>query len=489
MTTNVDSGPFTERAAQIAATIKKNLTAKSRFFVISHHDADGISSASIIAAALAREKAKFTVRIVEELSPEVLDSITQAHPDTVIFCDIGSGYLDLIKSKALAKTIIILDHHPPSADHQLDESILQLNPHDYKIDGARLISAAGVCYLVAREISDKNKDLSALGIVGALGDMQDKNEKRSLTGLNELLVEDGLSSGSIKVDSDLVLYGRETRPIHRALAFTTTPYLPNLSGREDNCITLLTTNGIRLKEGDRFRTVSDLTQDEKTKLLDAIMGYLASINFQTTVALDLVGTVYTLTAEPPGGPTRDAREYSALLNACGRTGNPSIGLGVGLGDRKTALPEANEVVSNYRKTLANYMEWLTKSPNAIQKFETIWVVRGEDHIRDSMTGAFSSILSSAGNLSQEHVIIVLTRSREEGIKLSARAPPKLLKAGVNLGTALTELSKKYSGFGGGHNVAAGAHIRVDDPTEFLKELDTIIQSQMKDANDDRRDTA
>ena len=91
---------------------------------------------------------------------------------------------------------------------------------------AGLVSAAGVCYFVARELSGQNKDLSALAVVGALGDMQDKNEKRAFVGLNDLLVEDGVSSGSLKVDSDLVLYGRETRPIHRALAYTTAPYLP-----------------------------------------------------------------------------------------------------------------------------------------------------------------------------------------------------------------------------------------------------------------------
>ncbi len=43
-----------------------------------------------------------------------------------------------------------------------------------------MISAAGVTYLVARELDDENKDLSTLGIVGALGDMQDKNERRTL---------------------------------------------------------------------------------------------------------------------------------------------------------------------------------------------------------------------------------------------------------------------------------------------------------------------
>jgi single-stranded-DNA-specific exonuclease len=137
------------------------------------------------------------------------------------------------------------------------------------------------------------------------------------------------------------------------------------------------------------------------------------------------------------------------------------------------------VVTSYRKTLAGYMEWLTKSPDAIQRFESVWVVRGENQIQDSMSGAFSSILSSAGSLSPDHVIIVLTRSKEGGTKLSARAPPKLLKLGVNLGEALSSVSKKYGGFGGGHNVAAGAHIKVEDPAGFLKELDKVILAQMK----------
>ena len=469
-------GPFLAHAKEIAGVIRESLQATSYFAVVSHHDADGLSAASILGSALAREKARFTVRIVEELREDVLDEISRLHPDVLIFSDIGSGYLDIIGSRQMAKTTIILDHHPPNSNSS--GPLLQLNPHEYKIDGARLISAAGVTYLVARELAGHNKDLSSLAIVGALGDMQDKNEKRALIGLNELLVEDAITSETVRVEQDLVLYGRETRPIHRALAYTTTPYLPNLSGREDNCLTLLSNSGIPVKEGDRFRTVADLTQDEKKKILDAIIGYLVSINFQTSVVKDLIGTVYTLINEPPGSPTRDAREYSAMLNACGRTDNPSIGISVGLGDRKTALQEANEVVANYRKTLAGYMEWLTNTPNAVQKFKLIWVIRGEDHIQDSMTGAFSSIISSAGNLSQDNAIIVLTRSSEGGIKLSARAPAKLLKAGVNLGEALSTISKKYSGFGGGHNVAAGAHIKVENPIEFLQELDAALQEQV-----------
>ena len=50
---------------------------------------------------------------------------------------------------------------------------------------------------------------------------------------------------------------------------------------------------------------------------------------------------------------------------------------------------------------------------------------------------------------------------------------------MNLGARAGVVSKKYGGFGGGHNVAAGAHLRVEDPSEFLKELDTALLAQMK----------
>jgi nanoRNase/pAp phosphatase (c-di-AMP/oligoRNAs hydrolase) len=49
---------------------------------------------------------------------------------------------------------------------------------------------------------------------------------------------------------------------------------------------------------------------------------------------------------------------------------------------------------------------------------------------------------------------------------------------MNLGAALNVTSKKYDGFGGGHNVAAGAHIKVLDPTPFLEELDQVLLSQL-----------
>ena len=186
---------FLERASIAAEIITKNLEADSFFTVISHNDADGLSSAGIIGASLARAYARFKVRIVEELRDDVIDEISAGKPDVVVFTDIGSGYLELVDRRLDCKTVVVLDHHPPEG--KPTDKITQLNPHEFGIDGATKISASGVCYLVSRAIAPTNRDLSALGIVGALGDMQDKNDKRTLGGLNQLLVDDALSSGAL----------------------------------------------------------------------------------------------------------------------------------------------------------------------------------------------------------------------------------------------------------------------------------------------------
>jgi single-stranded-DNA-specific exonuclease len=139
-----------------------------------------------------------------------------------------------------------------------------------------------------------------------------------------------------------------------------------------------------------------------------------------------------------------------------------------------------EVVARYRKTLAEYMEWLTETPSAIMELKAVCVVRGEDKIAENMTGAFSSILSSAGHLRPNKATIVGARSRDGGVKISARAPKALLEKGVDLGLALQKASTAFGGFGGGHNVAAGAHIRSANAEEFYRMIDSLIIEQMKE---------
>lgn len=470
---------FLNRAAKGADLLRDKASHGSRILLLSHYDADGLSAVGITGSALARMGANFQLRVIKELDPQTLDEALRCEPDFMVLTDIGSGYLKDLAQKLKGREALVIDHHPPSAE--TPPGMFQVNPHDFGIDGATEVSAAGVAYFVARALSATNIDLSALAVVGALGDVQDKNKERRLRGVDELLVKDAVSCGLVKTDRDLLFFGRETRPIHRALALTTTPFLPHISGEEDNCTALLASRNIALKEGDRWRTISDLSHKEKQDLLSAIVEVLVSKGFRGSKALELIGTVYTLAREPPGSPTRDAREFSSMLNACGRMDLPGLAVQVCLGDRGPVLDEIQDVVTRYRRALSEYMDWLAATPSAVMELNAVCVVRGEGKIPENMTGALSSILSSAGHLRPNKATIVAAKSRDGGIKVSARAPEVLLKKGVDLGAALQKAASALGGFGGGHNVAAGAHIGSSNGEEFYRMIDQLVSEQMNRA--------
>jgi RecJ-like exonuclease len=477
MSSPSDPGALLKKAAEAGGILKDKASHGLKILLLSHYDADGLAAVGILGSSLARMRANFQLRVVKELDPQTLADAKRCEPNFMALTDIGSGYLEGLAETAEQHELLVIDHHPPTG--KPPRTVFQVNPHEFGIDGATEISAAGLAYLVARSMSPTNTDLSVLAVIGALGDMQDKNKERRLRGPNELAVQDAVSGGYLKTDKDLLFFGRETRPIHRALALTTTPYLPHLSGEEDSCTALLASRNIPLKDGERWRTISDLSHKEKQTLLSAIVEVLVSKGFKGSRALELIGTVYTLTNEPPGNLTRDAREFSSMLNACGRMDREGLAVSVCLGERGAILDEIQEVVAGYRKTLAEYMDWLSGTPSAVLELQAVCVVRGEDKVAENMTGALSSILSSAGHLKPDKATIVAARSRDGGVKISARAPKALLKKGVDLGMALQKAAAALGGFGGGHNVAAGAHIGSRKPEEFYQMIDRLVLEQMK----------
>jgi len=227
---------------------------------------------------------------------------------------------------------------------------------------------------------------------------------------------------------------------------------------------------------DRWRTISDLSLEEKRKLVDEIIHHLISVRMSGEVALELIGSVYTLTREDPWTSLRDAREFSTLLNACGRMGKPGLGVALGVGDRGSSFEEAQQVYTEYKKTLAKYMNWLASDPSALKTQGNIVIVRGDGVIDESMTGAVSSLVSASNLFGDSKITLVVTSTGEGEAKVSARATDQLVAKGVNLGKILQTLTTTYGGNGGGHAIAAGATLERDKLEKFLEEFRKIVGS-------------
>ena len=466
---------FLDSTVQAAKTILETVKEDGLIHVFSHLDADGVAAAGIIGKTLFRLDAKFRIRITQWIDEKIVGEITSEKPQLIIFTDFGSGYIDLLNEK-LADLIVILDHHQIIGKESAN--VVHVNPHLHGIDGARDISGSGVAYFVAKVVDKDNIDLAPVAVVGALGDMQDKYDQRELGGVNEKIVEDATNAGLLTVEKDLIFFGRETRPIHRTLASTTNPFIPGISGEEDKSLAFLVSLDIKPRHGEKWRALRDLSDEEKKKLCSALADYLLSKGLRYEVT-NLIGHVYILNREEPWTPLRDAREFAVLLNATGRMDKPSLGVSICMGDRFSALEEANKVLEEYRRTISKYLGWVMEKPERMKELENIYVVYGENFIGDKIVGAISSILSTSLP-NPEKPLIAYANVEEEGLaKFSARTIDTLTNKGVNLGEVMQVAAEKCQGKGGGHNVAAGAQVPIEKISAFIEIVNELVGKQLK----------
>ena len=420
-----------------------------------------------------REGCPFRVSSEKKLDEKLVDSLVEENPALTVFCDFGSGYVDLISEK-MSSDIIILDHHLPQETTQ--DNIIHVNPMLHGIDGARNIAASGICYLFAKEVNTRNIDLAFLGLVGALGDQQDKGEQKSLTGLNNLIEKDAEENHQLMKHIGMIFYGYETRPIPRAIAYTTTPYIPGLSGDEGNSAAFLKKIGIPLKNGEDWRTLADLTEEEKRTLFSSLSSHMVSQGCNSTAVHQLLGTVYTFKLEEPSTALRSGREFGSLLNACGRMGRQGVGLSICLGDRKEAMVEAQETLEEYRRKIGESLDWVREN-NRIDELENIYLIRAEDKVEDTVIGVVSSILLSQGILKNMKPVIATAWSDDNQIKVSARGTEELTERGLHMGLVMQTAAEELDGGGGGHDIAAGAYVSIEKEQEFIEKVNRLVPEQ------------
>lgn len=467
---------FLQSLSEATALIKKHANTGEAVRILTHSDADGIAAGGIMGQALRRLGMPFKVSCEKRLDEELMKSVASESPHLVIFTDMGSGYLDIIEHYLSGTEKLVVDHHYP-----IDISpsnMVHINPMNHGLDGSREISGAGLAYLLARTLDPNNFDLSILGIVGALADQQDKGEKKTLFGLNAEIEAEAKKAELLKTFVDLIFFGYETRPLAKAIARTTSPFIPGLSGREDRAVAFLQEISIELKNQGRWRTLKDLSEQEKQNLFSELSKHLLSQGCGPELVHELIGTIYLFPKEEARTPLRDGREFASLLNACARMDRPSLGISICLGDRDKGFEEAERLFDDYRRKIAEYLEWVNLT-GPIEERRNIYILKAGREIDDRIIGVVASILLSAGILKNKKPIIAVAKSDEGLVKISARADEDMASSGIDLGKAVMEAAEKASGRGGGHDTAAGAFLKEEENEKFLTAVDSIVGNQLR----------
>ena len=465
------SKQFDDALSNFENKISDCIKSGKSIFVVTHIDCDGITSGSIITKALIRAGAKCTIRTFPEINKNVIANLQKDARDFHVITDLGGGFAKDLDEK-LGDNWFVLDHHQiPEEEFENDRVI---NAWKYGIDGGTQISAGGMAFLAAKKLDNRNSDLAAIAVVSALGDRQDQGEKKSFTGQNAEIASIAKNAGQLNIDLDLLLAGRETRPLPDALAFTSQPFIEGLTWSRDACFSLLSSAKIKLKEGARWRVPAELTEEEKRTVIEAITKYTTGKN-ATEIMSELIGYTYTFPKEDKRSFLRDCREFSTMLNSCGRIHRAGVGIAICMGDRTKMLQEGEKILSDYRKMIRDYMNVLSTERWRIADSEKCVMVNGEGLIPETMTGTISSLI--AGSPKNVGKIVILRTNGEEGtVKFSSRKSMGC-KSKVNLSALMREGAEKFEGVGGGHDMAAGARIAKDKLDGFLDYLEANVSVQ------------
>ena len=440
---------------KIREAIKKldSLSKGKKIKVISHYDTDGITSAAIFSRALQRANKSFSIDVIKNLEIEYIESLSEN--DILIFLDLGSGSLNHLAKK---KTdIFIFDHHEISSE--IPENITMINP---LLFAGENVASSALCYLFAVSLSEQNKDLSNLAVIGMIGDMLDAEIGKTY--------EKILRDSEVIIKRGLLLYPA-TRPLDKVLENSLSFYIPGVTGSASGTLELLRDADLQ-KNSKSFKSLAELTEKEMSSIITAIM--LKRSENNSISDSDLIGKFYLVKFF---NRLEDARELSALINACGRMDCPYIALGFCLGN-KSLKGEAEKIYTKYKKTISSALEQISE----IEKIEgkNYTIINAQDKIKDTIIGTLASIISFSPLYPEGTIIITMAYLEEKNkVKVSARLAGR---KGRNVREILHKASIPISCEVGGHPNAAGCLIPREKEQEFINNLRQQLEIEIVKVN-------
>jgi len=424
--------------------------------IISHYDTDGITSAAILAKTFKRLDKRFSIKIVKSLDEETIKKELKRQPkEVILFSDLASGSLEYLKSAN--ETVFILDHHEINKEH-LNDKIRIVNPHLTEKPDENNCTGAGVCYLFAKAISKENSDLAKLAVIGMIGDRHESN----ISKINKQITNE---AEDLTIKKGLVLYPA-TRPLRRALEWSTSPYIPGVTGNGTGVIELLRENGI-----SNEKSLLDLNENEMSKLITSIMIRRANQSKED----DILGNLFILKFF---NTKEDVREISVLINACSRLGYSDTAIAYCLENEK-AKARALDIYNQYKQELVSGLRTAEKLDKISGKGFVI--MNAKDKIKDVIVGTICSMLSSSPTYSEGTILIGMAYN-EDKIKVSARIAGR---EGRNLKEVLEKTVTAFKSDNpesiaevGGHHFAAGCVIEKEKEQKFIETLKKNLEVEV-----------
>jgi len=413
--------------------------------VISHFDTDGITSAAIMIQTLKKLDKRFSLKIVKSLEEQFIYDLPKNK--LTLFLDLASGSLKYIEESRL-EDVFIIDHHEVIHDIPKKVTIINSELHD-----KQKISSSCLTYLFCKEINEENKEFAKLGILGMIGDMLEKEIDKLNNGI--------LDDGEIQRKRGLIIYP-STRPLNRTLEFSSNPYIPKVTGDVKGVLELLREVGLSPNNG-KYKSLIELDEDEMEKLVTAIM-----LRNPKAKNKEIIGDIFLIKLF---NKLEDARELSAKINACSRSGESETALQLWM-EIPSAKKRAESIHARYKQQLLSGLKYASEAERIEGK--KFVIINAKHHIKDTMIGTIASILSNS-SLYEEGTVITTMAYYDDKIKVSSRI---VGRNGRNAREILNSVIGQIGGEVGGHENAAGCILSQDKEKEFLESLKKNLELEL-----------
>jgi RecJ-like exonuclease len=418
--------------------------------IVSHFDTDGITSAAIFIKTLERLSYQFSVKILKQLSKEEIQKFPKDRP--IILLDLGSG--SLAKLGEISSEIFIIDHHEIT-ERTIPKNIEIINPHLLK--HYENLCSAELTYLVSKQISEENQDLAHLAVIGMIGDTMEKEISKTRDKI--------IKEANIKVRKGLLIYP-STRPLDKTLEYSAKPFIPGVTGDAQGTLELLNEAGID-KVHRTYKALIDLNDAEMKQLATAVMLRLSSQEKTS----EYLGNLYLVKFF---NKIEDAREISAIINACSRMGQPEVAMMFCL-NNSSARKTAERIYFRYRRQIISGLKYVEECAKIKGKYYVI--IDMKDKVKDTIVGTISSILSFS-SVYPDNTIIIGMAYDEDKIKVSCRIAGRQKKSSQNLKELMTLATQCLGGESGGHKRAAGCTIKKEHKERFIELIKNKLEFEL-----------
>ncbi|MEJ2268100.1 MAG: hypothetical protein P8X70_03425 [Nanoarchaeota archaeon] len=221
-----------------------------------------------------------------------------------------------------------------------------------------------------------------------------------------------LNKGEIKRKRTLNIYPA-TRPLNRTLEYCSDPLIPGVTGDPRGSIEFL--REIKLNpENGKYKSIVELNEKEVKDLITGII--LRNPKIKNN---ELIGDIFLIKLF---NKLEDARELSAMVNACSRLGETGLAIQFCLENHKIKK-QVETIHARYKQFIISGLKYVSESKKI--KGNKFVIINGKNKIKDTIIGTIATILSKS-SMYEEETIITTMAYYEDKIKISSRLSDILL---------------------------------------------------------------